>query len=118
MNFKEHLALALEKAKPQKKFKINDKVKVLNRHLEGVNFKIEKINHFSYDVVVDISKEELERCEKIYKESFYFKEYGFENCDLILKDNLSYSMKEINFATNVLRSRKIFNVPEDNLVKI
>ncbi len=113
MSMKELIEKALSNV--NKKFNVGDKVNVNYHHPKDLKYKIKKVNNISYDLEVDLSKEEIEKYKKIISESFYLHQVYIECWEERLKKNPPHSNEDILLAKSVLDNRFIYNVEENNL---
>lgn len=114
MSMKDLMEKALSNV--NKKFKVGDKVNVSYHHPEDLKYKVLKVNNISYDLEVDLSEEEIEKCKKIIRESFYSYEVYIECWEDRMKENPPHSKEDIAFAKNVIEHLYIYNV-EENMLK-
>lgn len=95
-------------------FKEGDKVFIKNQPKE-LKYVIKSVNYLSYNLVLDISEEEIKHYRKVLSESFEVLEIGFEYREKFLKKNPPYSMDEIIKAEEIIRSLYVYNIREEQL---
>lgn len=98
-----------------KKFSVGEKV--LLRGEEPV-FIVKSVNHVSYDLVMDISEDEIVRLREIVAKSVRLKELSFEHWVEVIAKDTPYSHEEIAEAQQVLASLRKFNIQEYEMKKV
>lgn len=112
MSFHEKISEAMKSVK--RSFKEGDKVFIKNQ-INQIPYIIKSVNYLSYDLKLDVSKTEIDKCKKIMDESFEMVEFGFENREERLKKNPPYTMEEIIKAEDVVTMLYVYNISEENL---
>lgn len=113
MSFRDQLAGAF--SAQVKKFSVGEKVLLRG---EDRPFVVESINHVSYDLVMDISEDEIAHLREIVAKSVRLKELSFEHWVEVIAKDTPYSHEEIAEAQQVLASLRKSNVEEDEMKKV
>jgi len=113
MNFRDQLEGAF--SAQAKKFSAGEKVLLRG---EERPFVVESVNHVSYDLVMDISEDEIARLREIVAKSVRLKELSFEHWIEVIVKDAPYSHEEIAEAQQILASLRKCNVEEDEMKKV
>lgn len=112
MSFHNKISEAMQSVK--RAFKEGDKVLIKNQSTP-LPYIIKSVNYLSYDLVLDVSKNEIKQNKKILNESFEMVELGFEHREERLKKNPPYTMDEIIKAEELVRALYVYNINEESL---
>lgn len=113
MSFRDQLEGAF--SAQDKKFSVGEKVLLRG---EDRPFVVKSVNHVSYDVVMDISEDEIMHLKEVVAKSVRLKELSFEHWVEVIAKDTPYSREEIAEAQQVLASLRKCNVEEDEMEKV
>lgn len=113
MSFRDQLEGAF--SAQAKKFSVGEKVLLRG---EDRPFVVKSVNHVSYDLVMDISEDEIERLREIVAKSVRLKELSFEHWVEVIAKDTPYSHEEIAEAQQILASLRKHDVEDDEMKKV